>query len=74
LPDLGLDLLGLTDPTRASVDPRRQPGVSSPNFPLVIESDRSIVADRTMSWDASGCGGHAETAVASPSTTWYLAP
>lgn len=26
-----------------------------------------------MSWDATGYGAHAETAVTTPSTTWYLA-
>jgi hypothetical protein len=47
--------------------------LSSPDFSTVVESDQPIVIDRTMSWDASGYGSHAETAVARPSTTWYLA-
>jgi hypothetical protein len=47
--------------------------LSSQVFSTVVESDQPIVVDRTMSWDASGYGSHAETAVARPSTTWYLA-
>lgn len=39
----------------------------------MIESTQPIVADRTMKWDASGYGSHAETSIASPLTTWYLA-
>jgi len=43
------------------------------DFSTIIESDAPIVADRTMSWDKSGYGSHAETSMAAPSTTWYLA-
>jgi hypothetical protein len=32
-----------------------------------------VVVDRTMSWDPSGYGAHAETAVPAPALTWYLA-
>ena len=42
-------------------------------FATLIESDRPVVADRTVRWDASGYGAHAETSVEAPSTTWYLA-
>jgi hypothetical protein len=42
-------------------------------FATLIESDRPVVVDRTMRWDASGYGAHAETSVEAPSTTWYLA-
>ena len=42
-------------------------------FSTLIESDASVVVDRTMRWDATGYGAHAETAVAAPATTWYLA-
>ncbi|MEO5821835.1 MAG: hypothetical protein ABIT71_15135 [Vicinamibacteraceae bacterium] len=42
-------------------------------FSTLIESDRPVVADRTMRWDAGGYGAHAETSVEAPSTTWYLA-
>ena len=31
------------------------------------------MVDRTMSWGATGYGSHAESGVAAPATTWYLA-
>jgi hypothetical protein len=43
------------------------------DFSTVIESDQPVVVDRTMTWDATTYGGHAETALEAPSTTWYLA-
>jgi hypothetical protein len=49
------------------------PGLTSASFSTTIESDQSVVADRTMTWDAAGYGAHTETAVTSPATTWYLA-
>jgi hypothetical protein len=48
-------------------------GDASVEFSTVIEADRGIVADRTMTWDASGYGSHAERGVASPLETWYFA-
>ena len=42
------------------------------DFSTVVESDQPIVADRTMTW-AAGIGSHAETSIASPSTTWFMA-
>ena len=42
-------------------------------FSTIVESDVPLVVDRTMSWDASGYGSHAETAIVAPSTTWFLA-
>ena len=43
------------------------------SFAILIETDRVVVVDRTMHWDASGYGAHAESAVDAPSTTWYFA-
>jgi hypothetical protein len=43
------------------------------DFSTVIESDQPVVVDRTMAWDATGIGSHAETSIASPSTTWFMA-
>ncbi len=43
------------------------------DFSTVIDSTLPIVADRTMTWDQTGYGSHAETAIAAPGTTWYLA-
>jgi uncharacterized protein YkwD len=42
-------------------------------FSSIIEADGPIVVDRTMTWDATGFGAHAEAAVTAPATTWYLA-
>jgi len=58
---------------RATLDAKAVPGLSTAEFATVIESDGPVVVDRQMTWDATGYGSHAETAVASPSTTWYLA-
>ena len=59
--------------TRISVDPGAVSGVYGNSFSTIVESDVAVVVDRTVSWDASGYGSHAETALASPSTTWFLA-
>jgi hypothetical protein len=42
-------------------------------FSTVVESDVLVVADRTMVWDNRGYGSHAETSIARPAQTWYLA-
>ena len=44
-----------------------------PDFATVIESKLPVVVDRTMTWGTSGGGAHAETAIETPSTKWYLA-
>jgi len=43
------------------------------DFSTIVESDLPIVADRTMTWDKTGYGSHAETAIEAPGQTWYLA-
>jgi hypothetical protein len=43
------------------------------DFSTVIESTAPIVAERTMTWDRTGYGAHAETAGDAPATSWYLA-
>ena len=47
---------------RRTLTARDLAGLTSPDFSTVVESDQPIVVDRTMSWDASGYGSHAETA------------
>lgn len=42
-------------------------------FSTIVESDRPLIVDRTVSWDANGYGSHAETAVQAPATRWYFA-
>ena len=63
--------------SRTTVDPEAIPSLAADfvraEFSTKVESDQPIVVDRTMTWDASGYGSHAETAVMSPSLTWYLA-
>lgn len=49
------------------------PGLASADFSTVLESDVPLSLDRTMSWDARGYGAHAESSVAGPASTWYLA-
>jgi CSLREA domain-containing protein/uncharacterized repeat protein (TIGR01451 family) len=58
---------------RATVNPEALNGLQNASFSTVVESTQPIIADRTMRWDASGYGSHAETSVAQPLTTWYLA-
>jgi hypothetical protein len=58
---------------RATLYPETLAGLSSAEFSTVIVSDQPVIADRTMRWDASGYGSHAETSIAAPLTTWYLA-
>ncbi len=57
---------------RRTMRPAALTGLASANFSTVIESDALVVVDRTMTW-GDGYGSHAETALTSPSTTWYLA-
>ncbi len=59
--------------TRVTVNAKDVPGLATAEFSTVVEADQPLVVDRTMSWDASGYGSHAETAIAAPATTWYLA-
>ena len=59
--------------SRATVDPETLAGLAAAAFSTVIESTQPIIADRKMRWDGSGYGSHAETSVAEPLTTWYLA-
>jgi hypothetical protein len=56
---------------RATVWPEALLGPAE--FATLVESSQRLVVDRTMAWDTRGYGGHAETAVAAPALTWYLA-
>jgi hypothetical protein len=59
---------------QTTVTPGTIRGLESCDFSTVIESSVPLVVDRTMTWDLVGrYGSHAETAVSSPSKTWYLA-
>lgn len=58
---------------RATVDPETLPGLEATAFSTVLEADAVVVVDRTMSWDATHYGSHAETGVAAPAHAWFLA-
>jgi uncharacterized repeat protein (TIGR01451 family) len=51
------------------------PGLEATTSSAQITSDSGLplAVERTMTWDATGYGGHTETAVTRPSTRWYFA-
>ena len=57
---------------RVTVDPRLL-GLTNAEFATVVESTQPIIADRTMTWNATGYGSHAETSIGRPGLQWYLA-
>ena len=60
--------------SRRTVFPLDTLGAGTVAFSTVVESDQPVVVDRTMSWNStSRYGAHAETSIAGPATTWYLA-
>ena len=61
--------------SRRTVSPSLVPDMEAAEFATTIEADRPIVVDRTMRWPpgANAYGSHADHALASASTTWYLA-
>lgn len=49
-------------------------GVQTADFSTVIETDHTIVAERTMVWTPTQqYGSHSETAVKAPSLDWFMA-
>jgi uncharacterized repeat protein (TIGR01451 family) len=60
--------------SRATIEVEQVAGMESAAFSTLIEADVQVVADRTMSWDDSGFGGHSERGTLTRATsTWYLA-
>ena len=59
--------------SRALVVPEALGGLEGAEFSTVVESEVPLVADRTMTWDGSGYGSHAETSLAQPQTEWFFA-
>ncbi len=48
--------------------------MGSVSFSTLVEADEQVVVDRTMTWDDSGYGSHAERGTLTrTATTWYLA-
>jgi hypothetical protein len=59
---------------RYTLDVETVPGLESADFSTLVEADVQIVADRTMTWDHSSYGSHAERGILTrTATTWYLA-
>jgi len=66
-------VLPIPSRSRATVNPETIVGLENAAFATVIESNQQVVVDRTMTWDGTGFGSHAETSIEQPATTWYLA-
>lgn len=58
---------------RQTFDSKNYFGPARVEFATEIDASAPVVVDRTMTWDGTGYGSHAETAVPAPATTWYLA-
>ena len=54
---------------RATVLPKSLPQMAQAEFSTLIEASQPVITDRTMRWDATGYGAHAETSIAQPLTT-----
>lgn len=60
--------------SRATIDVSTIPGLEAAEFSTLVEADVQVVADRTMSWDQSGYGSHAERGILTRTATkWYFA-
>jgi len=66
-------LLPMRPHSRLTVNPETVAGLEATSMSTVIESDQPVVVDRTMTWDSSGFGSHAETSGDQASLEWYLA-
>ena len=50
------------------------PGLDAAEFSTLVEADVQVVADRTMTWDSTGYGSHAERGILTRTATkWYFA-
>lgn len=60
--------------SRATIDVETLPNMGSVAFSTLVEADEQVVVDRTMTWDDTGYGSHAERGTLTrTATTWYLA-
>jgi hypothetical protein len=66
-------VIAIPSRSRATVNPETIVGLENAAFATVVESNEQVVVDRTMTWDGTGFGSHAETSIEQPATTWYLA-
>ena len=59
---------------RATIDVESLTGLEAAEFSTLVEADVQVVVDRTMTWDPSGYGSHAERGILTrTATTWYFA-
>jgi uncharacterized repeat protein (TIGR01451 family) len=60
--------------SRTTIDVETLAGLEAAEFSTLVEADVQVVADRTMSWDSSGYGSHAERGILTRTATkWYFA-
>lgn len=59
--------------TRRTVRANDVQGLAAAEFSTTIVATGPVVVDRTMTWDGTGYGAHAETAATAPAAVWYLA-
>jgi uncharacterized repeat protein (TIGR01451 family) len=60
--------------SRRTVDVEQLAGLGEAAFSTLVEADVQVVADRTMTWDDSGFGSHAERGILTRTATrWYFA-
>ena len=59
---------------RTTIDVESLAGLEDAEFSTLIEADVQVVADRTMTWDDTGYGSHAERGILTRTATkWYFA-
>jgi hypothetical protein len=66
-------LLRMAPLSRATVRSADVPGLGNTSFSTHLDSDRPVVAERTVAWDRSGYGAHSEGSLPLPGPEWYLA-
>lgn len=71
---VGIGRFVLVPPSsHVTVDPASIAGLEATALATIVESDETIVADRTMAWGTGGYGGHGERAIVAPAKKWYFA-
>ena len=60
--------------SRTTIDVEHVAGLEAAEFSTLVEADVQVVADRTMTWDQTGYGSHAERGILTRTATkWYFA-